>query len=351
VLHNDAVQKERVMSRVSHFQRFTQPENHATNNTLLLFRYFYQKSPFKVQNVLNSLLDSQLSVGLTFDQQVKGKGDHSVPDAIIKQEPMSIYIETKRGGELDKDQIRRHIESIERQRKGSNSGGLFVLLGLTKDPIADSIKNQLATEAKQKNILFAATTFSQVAEEFRRQCDDFERELQSIVEDYEEFLESETLLEVGSRWLVVFPCGVSIAENKRFDLYYEPPSRPCKHSYRFIGVYDRKSVRYVGAVEAIATVSFSKGKASYSVESGSLTDVHKKRINDAIEQTSYYDLKADTRFYLVDSFVPTDAQKISAGGIWGMRYLDLTKMIKDYDFRKKYTTAEMAKMLESATWE
>jgi hypothetical protein len=144
---------------------------------------------------------------------------------------------------------------------------------------------------------------------------------------------------------------VSIAENKRFDLYYEPPSRPCKHSYRFIGVYDQKSVRYVGSVEAIATVSFSKGKASYAVETGSLTDAHKKRINDTIAQTSYYDLSASPhRFYLVDSFVPTDARKTSAGGIWGMRYLDLTEIIDGYDFRKKYTSAEMARMLESATW-
>ena len=42
------------MSRVSHFQRFSQPENHATNDTLLLLRYFYQSSPFKIQSVLTS---------------------------------------------------------------------------------------------------------------------------------------------------------------------------------------------------------------------------------------------------------------------------------------------------------
>ena len=43
------------LSRVSHFQRFSQPENHATNNTLLVLRYFYQSSPFKIQRVSNLL--------------------------------------------------------------------------------------------------------------------------------------------------------------------------------------------------------------------------------------------------------------------------------------------------------
>jgi hypothetical protein len=71
------------MSRVSHFQRFSQPENHATNNTLLVLRHFYQSSPFKIQRVLTSLLETDLSIGLAFEQQVRG--DASVPDALIKQ--------------------------------------------------------------------------------------------------------------------------------------------------------------------------------------------------------------------------------------------------------------------------
>src|ERR1035441_45954 len=128
---------EQVMSRVSHFQRFSQQENHATNNTLLLLRYFYQSSPSKMQNVMNSLLGTELSIGLTFEQQVRIKGGTGVPDALIKQEPMRIYVETKRGGDLDIEQIRRHIETIVDIEVGtSRSGGIF-LIGLTKEPIAD----------------------------------------------------------------------------------------------------------------------------------------------------------------------------------------------------------------------
>lgn len=98
------------MSRVSHFQSYSQPENHATNNTLLVLRYFYQLSPFKLQRVLSSLLEMDLSVGLAFEQQVRGCA--SVPDALITREPLHIFIETKRGGNLDLNQIRRHLKSI-----------------------------------------------------------------------------------------------------------------------------------------------------------------------------------------------------------------------------------------------
>ena len=54
------------MSKVSYFQRFSQRENHATNNTLLVLRYLYQVSPLKLEQVFSELLEIQLSIGLTF---------------------------------------------------------------------------------------------------------------------------------------------------------------------------------------------------------------------------------------------------------------------------------------------
>ena len=339
------------MSRVSHFQRFSQQENHATNNTLLLLRYFYQSSPSKMQNVMNSLLGTELSIGLTFEQQVRIKGGTGVPDALIKQEPMRIYVETKRGGDLDIEQIRRHIETIVDIEVGtSRSGGIF-LIGLTKEPIADRDRKQLAALAASKGITFAAVTFSQIIEELRANCAVFEQELRSIVDDYEAYLNDERLLEGRNRWLPIFPCGVSIAENERFGLYYQSPARPCLHNFRFIGAYDQKAVALVGEVEAITVVSWADGKPSFSTEAGKLTEGHRARIRLAVEQTSYYNLKDPNRFYLVDSFLRTNAKKTSSGGIWGMRYLDLARIIPDYNQRKNYSTAEMAEMLARATWE
>ena len=78
------------MTNVSYFQRFSQRENHATNNTLLVMRFFYQQSPQKLETVLADLVGEELEVGLVFEQQIKSSA--STPDALISQRPVpSIY--------------------------------------------------------------------------------------------------------------------------------------------------------------------------------------------------------------------------------------------------------------------
>jgi hypothetical protein len=336
------------MSRVSYFQRFSQHENHATNNTLLVLRHFYQLSPFKIQRVLTSLLETDLSIGLAFEQQVRG--DASVPDALITQESMRIFIETKRGGEVDPDQIHRHFKSITSDAASSSRGD--ILIALTKEQIPESERKSLATDGLLQRITFTAITFSQVVEALRAQCADFEQELLAIVDDYESYLAEEGLLEERNQRLVVFPCGTSIAENARFGLYYEPLSRPCKRNYHFISIYNLKTISYVGAVEAIAVATYGDGGFSFTEEAGQLTDDHRTRITDAIEATPYYDLKSTPhRFYLVDSFIPTSAKKTSPGGIQGLRYLDLSKIVPAYNPRKNYTSEELAVAVKEATWE
>jgi len=296
------------------------------------------------------LIEEDLSIGLTFGQQVRGEA--SVPDALIAQEQMRIFIETKRGGALDADQIRRHLSTICRHASGAMGGKGSILLGLTKEPIAESDRKVLAADAAILGVKFAAVTFSQIVEALKVECAEFEVDLRSIVDDYAAYLSEEGLLEEGNRWLVVFPCGISLTENERFGLYYEPPSRPCKHNYRFIGIYAQKNIPFVGAVEAIAIATMVDESISYHVESGELTEAHKQRIASVIDQTAYYDLKsAPHRYYLVDSFIPTGARKTSPGGIMGLRYLDLEKIVPNYNYRKDYTSFELAKALNGVTWE
>jgi hypothetical protein len=190
-----------------------------------------------------------------------------------------------------------------------------------------------------------------VAEALRQQCASHESELLAIIEDYETYLADERLTEERDKWLVVFPCGTSIVENAQFGLYYEPPSRPCKR-YRFIAVYNRKVVVYVGKVEAIAVATFKENGVDLIQEEGTLTDEHRARIRAAVEATRCYDLKAEpNRYYLVDHFAATVLRKTSPGGIMGYRYLDLSHLLPSFDSRKNYSTDEMAAALKGRTWE
>lgn len=331
---------------VSYFQRFSQPENHATNNTLLALRHFYQSSPFKIERFLNELLDAELSIGLAFEQQVKGAT--SVPDALISQEPLRIFVETKRGGEVDVGQIRRHLDTISSK---AAAAGNDILIALTKEPIAETVRGELIKEALAKRITFAAITFSRLVEGLEAQCADYERDLRSLLDDFRNYLAEEALLDERYKRLVIFPCGTSFDENVRFGVYYEPPSRASKAGYSFIGIYRQKAVSYVGRVDAVTVVTCEGSKFSFEAEIGQLTPEHKARIIEAIEGTPYYDLEAEPhRFYVVDRFAKTDAKKVSPNGIMGFRYLDLSNLIKGYTGKEEFSSEGLAAALNGSTW-
>ena len=87
------------------------------------------------------------------------------------------------------------------------------------------------------------------------------------------YLAEEGLLEERNQWLVVIPVRhINCRECAFSGSNYEPSSRPCKRNYRFIGVYNRKTVAYVGTVEAIAVTSFQDDAISFTEEAGELTD-------------------------------------------------------------------------------
>lgn len=332
--------------RVSYFQRFSQPENHATNNTLLALRYFYQSSPFKIEKLLSELLETELSIGLAFEQQIKGEA--SVPDALISQQPIRIFIETKTGSTIDVDQIERHVESISKE--GTLNGRSF-LFSLTKEPISESLTAQLKETAQVKGITFSSLTFSQLLQGLEAQCADYERDLRDVLDDFKDYLSEADLLDERHKWLVIFPCGTSFEENARLGVYYESPSRSSKAGYPFIGIYRQKTVSHVGRVQAVVIVTYKDGSYSYEEEAGVLTDDQKKRIISTFEETHYYDLKSEAwRFYVVDEFIKTDARKISPNGIFGFRYLDLSNLIPSYDGKEPLPVDQLAKLLNGSTW-
>jgi len=328
------------MSRVSYFQRFSQRENHATNNTLLVIRHFYQHSPQKVEAVLSALAEDELSVGLSFEQQIKSQA--SVPDALISQRALEIYFETKRGGDLDKDQIARHMDSIAASK---NSTARKILFGLTRTPIAQSDKDYLAKLAK--GITFVPITFADIVGALRSVSEPFETELKAVLSDYEEYLVSEELLQIGDI-LTVVPCGTSIKENVEYRLYFEPADRPSKKRSKFIGFYSQKCVRYLATpVSVITGIQNQDGFNVSNTEFGYLSDDEKKRIEAAIRACAYFPdfAQNEHRYYLFDEVHETAFTKKTKGGIWGTRVFNLSEWL-DYDEPgKSYSAQEAAELL------
>ena len=338
------------MTKISYFQRYSKRENHVTNNTLLLMMYFYQASPVKLNEVLSKLAGDDLSVGLIFEQQVKGT--HSVLDGLISQLPLEVYFETKREGQLYKLQLENHIESISNKREFKTNKVTSILFGLTKKPIDNELFESIERKAKSKNILFQSITYEQIIQSLREVCEDHESALYEILSDYESYLESEGLIQIG-QIMTVFPCGNSKEENIKHRLYFEPKDRLSKVDSDFVGFYKDKRVSHLGSTNTIVvgTVEPPDFKCE-ATEKGKLSQEEVERILGAIRDCSYYpDLGKDShRYYLLDEIFPTEFAKSSDYGMMNRRDFYLYRWL-NYENNQVYSAHEVAEQLRNKTWE
>ena len=322
-------------STISFFQRYSQPENHVTNNTALLLRHIYQVSPLKLQSILSQMVDDIVDVGPVFRQQQRGKS--SVPDASIVQSGWRIIVETKLTAHLDEDQIVRHFSAAQ-------PGEATFVVGLTTTAPDLITSHRLAELAKQHGVAFAWRSFSELAEIVTAECEPHETTLRDVIDDYLDFLASADLLDAQHDRIYVVPCGSSYDDNLKFGLYYHPAERSYRPS-KYLGVYRQRCVSALGEVSVVAVCNYVDGNLKAVVERGELTLEHENKIRQAIEHTKYYDLSRDTRFFVTDGFQPTRLQKSTAGGIWGARYLSIAALTG----RKISSTATLTEVAEAVS--
>jgi hypothetical protein len=328
------------MSQISFFQRYTQRENHATNNTLLALRYFYEAAPAKLEQVLNSVLDQELSIGLRFEQQIRGS--QSIPDAVITQPSFRIIIETKLDGALQLQQIKNHLKSICADAHASD----LILIGLTKNKTGARDQTEIHEMAAKAGIRFQAVTFAELFEALSQACAEYDVQLRAVVDDYGAYLQEEGLLHDRDNWLAVFPCGTSFEENVRFGVYYEPASRPSKSNCRYIGIYKSKLVSFIGEIRAILV------DGDEEAEFGAANPETFNKVEEVIRNTPYYDLRnvEPHRFYLVDKFYETALAKSSPGGMMHSRRFQLDSLIGEDKPARNLSAQEIASKLNGKTF-
>lgn len=338
------------MTKVSYFQRFSQKENHVTNNTLLVLRHFYTAAPTKLSSVLTQLVDDELEIGVTFNQQIHS--GRSIPDAHLSQDAFDIFVETKLGDDLDHDQIKRHLEGISEGQDKTTRTRTF-LIGLTRNEILETHRESLSHQAKKIGVNFAAITFSSLADALRKECESHETALRAVLEDYEDFLSAEELLTIGERMSVV-PCGTSIDENIRFGVYFESAQRPTKVRSKFLGLYTKKAIRYVGEIEQVAVLRPRSDELEIlELEKGMIGVDQERRLKQTIAECDYYpDLKNEAaRYYFTGKFFETNIEKRSKGGIWGARVFNLSDWLDYGTLGKTYSPEEAAELLRGKSFE
>ncbi|MGM0743529.1 MAG: hypothetical protein ACQEVT_18385 [Pseudomonadota bacterium] len=313
------------MAAINHFQRYSQRENHVTNNTMLMLRHVYRTTPGLMEDLLSALLeDDEIEIGPGFEQQVGGS--HSTPDAVLIQKPLNIYIEAKRGDWLHDTQIEGHLKSIESKE---HPAGTAWLVGLTTNHVPEAKVEQWRKLAKKRGVNFAIVTYRDLIGAIEAIID-AEPDLNEILEDYRSFIAAEGLLPDQHRKIVVMLCGQSWAENVAHGVYFEPESRNAKWTQaHYLGVYHNKRVSHFGRIVAAAICRKIDGELVVDTEElGKLDDDGRARISAIIDAADYFEnLRSDAhRYYLVDRFAQTDIRKTSPGGMMGHRYLDIENL-------------------------
>ncbi|WP_319370583.1 hypothetical protein [uncultured Ilyobacter sp.] len=329
-------------TNIHYFQRYSQRENVATNNTLLLFSRLYYDSIHKFNDFLSNLMESEdISVGLRFSQQ--DKNGSSVPDGSFGQPSFKVVIETKLHNKFDESQLINHLKAFSNEEKK-------ILIGLSPAYMSKKSKEKITEIAKKENVKFINVTFEKIVKAFREALVDYDFELHAIIEDFEKYCYQEGLIKEDQFLMRILPCGPSFDINKKHKLYFAPADRGyTEHGY--LGIYANKSVRGIGKIKNIIDADIKDGNIDIKKSKKNTTEEEAERIIDAIKETKEtlgWNIESGHKFFIMEEFYDTDFKKESKGGIMGARFFNLKDIIGE---EKNISAEELAKRLRENNWE
>lgn len=310
------------MPEITRYPHYHQAENVVTNHVMVMLRELYRASPVHLETVINGLLDEKLTVGPRFTQQISGTD--SIPDGLILQEPMAVFIETKLGSGFSLDQLDRHCKSIVSRAPSGKGRILFALTAGTPEPSSDSKLAEL--EAKYE-LRVLRKTFANLLEQLSG-IQDKDPAVAEGIEEFSDFIFAQGLVPRRDQYMVGMLTGKSWRDNLAYGVYYEPAHRNAKWQHAsFIGLYHDKHVSHVGRIVAAVEGVQTEGAWKFEkAETGTFTDAHRNAITGIVSaaQGYYPGFQGDPhRYYIVDQFSEIDFRKVSPGGMMGHRYFDI----------------------------
>lgn len=337
------------MSSIHYFQRYHQRENVITNNTLLLFSRLYNESPHKFKLFLNELTNEfDINVGVNFNQQEKGEG--SVPDGSIFQSSFKIAIETKLSEKFSINQLSNHLNSFK-------SESSKILLALSPKKIKDDIQSDFKDTIvkynieNNTNINFISTTFKEVVFKFREIINDYDIELNSIIDDYENFCLGVNMIRNDEYRMLTVACGATLADNFKNKCYYDPIDRGYSHCTH-LGIYNQKRVKGIGKITNIISANLKDNNELEIINTtnGIATKEQVDNITNMIidaKNNLGWNITNNHKFFCVSDFTETEYYKESKGGLFGKKYFDLKWVLGKEKFKD---INEIATLLRNKKW-
>lgn len=326
---------------ISLFSGYSQSENRTTNYCLLILRLLYEESPKLLAEVFNSLVGDDFgnNFGISFYQQKRKKG--SVPDGLIIQKALNVYIETKNYDWFYSSQLGQHLENLNKETSGAK---LLIALGKFEskergafDDIISLIKNRY-----KDDMYFIAISFEEFLQAIQQVT--LPIELKDFVTDFENYLNEQNLLPQWKTRLDVVNCAKNPEENQKYKAYF-CPAKGGSYSHKrcqYFGVYYEKSVKYVARIEAVVDVLDEEDAEikwnNFSRKSSEVKDDAKNRLKKA--RPGAY----PTRVFLLDELIPTNFVKETTGGMLSSKkYFDISELeVED--------AHSLAKSLKGRSW-
>lgn len=326
---------------ISLFSGYNQKENRVTNYCLLILRMIYEENPKYLAEVLSGLLEEDMAgrIGVSFSQQQRESS--SVPDGVIFQEAITIFIETKNWDWFSDAQLESHLASLSERSHGLK---ILLALGAFEGNASERFRNvyEICRAKYSEQIQFAAVTFEDLIAAL--QIDGLPKNLADAIAELRAFLDENNLLPRWRDILDVVNCAGKPDDILVGGVYMCPASGGSYSHARcaYFGMYRKKKVEYIASIEAVV-----------EVEHGSKAQVRwlnsDKTESEACEeaQAKVEELRPDagaTRVFLLGPLSETEFIKDSKGGLRGSKqYFDISRI-------SSTNAAELAAALQGRHW-
>lgn len=329
------------MSKIHYFQRYSSVENTVTNNTLQLFTRIYDYSTSQASKLLSDIIDEPIEIGLEVNQQEKASD--SVPDGSIIQRSFKILIESKVGSAVNEDQLIRHAKVFS-----SEAQKILLLLTVKKADPAQLERISAALAENYENVVFQNVTFEDICNCLQGLFKAYEDDMQALVEDYIEYCNDTGLFDQSRFLMRVVPCGASLSLNRKYAIYFQPIDRGyTRHS--FVGIYTRKRVHCLWAIDAAFDVEYDGSALRKKLVQGRKTNEHDQKIIEMIadaKQVCGWDVRRGHRFFCGKGARDTDFRKTNPGGVMGTRLINVRDVVGEFE-----NDRDLASKLADKTWE
>lgn len=311
------------MTEVTRFPHYHQKENIVTNHVMVMLRMLYSSSPKLLESLLQALCANEVTIGPQFSQQISGS--HSVPDGLILQESLAIFIETKLGTDFETGQLERHCNTIINRLPNRTRN---FLISLTSGHSELIVPDNIIALGHKYSITIVRTNFRELVEQIV-ELSKTDSILRDTAQEFSDFIYSQGLITKKDQFLVAMLTGTSWNDNVTHGVYYESVNRNQKWRLAaFLGLYHDRHVSHVGRiVTSVAAVKDESGELVFDLpEEGNLDDGQRRAVQDVVDsaQPYYPDFQINKyRYYIVDKFEKTEFSKSTPYGMRGHRYFDI----------------------------